>query len=153
MKHRKYRLQWKKFVGRLLCWILGIPINVIPIVFSHITGNTQDILSNIGDFLLLIISDLNFSFISVSVVFVLLLEGFFADEDTPPIYRQVQMVSAICFVGALVVYCVFALVPGFYSSIDLHTRKKFNLWLVALTLVLGIISNYLYSCEKVRQDT
>ena len=87
------------------------------------------------------VADFDFSFISVSVVFVLCLEGFFADDELSLMYKRCQAICVIYSMVLVILYCVFFFNPDLYSIMNNHVAFIYNSVLIGLTIILGILCN------------
>ncbi len=141
MEKKKYRMQWKKFFSRFGLWLLGIPLNIIPIAFKQLNSITVDSFPGVKKLAIMTIGDFDFSFISVSVLFILCIEGFFADDDLAPLYRKFQCGSLIYFVVLIILYCVFFFRPDLFSMMDLTATAIYNSILIVVTIILGALCN------------
>lgn len=139
MEKKKYSMQWIPFFKRFLLWLLGIPINIVPVLFKQISKITVENFPGLPTLAVMTLGDFDFSFISVNIVFVLCIEGFFADNDLVPIYRKFQLGCVVyCFL-LILLYCVFFFNPDLFSIMDLASAAKYNLGLIGVTIVLGIL--------------
>ena len=135
-------MQWEKFAGRFFLWLLAIPLNVVPIIFKQLRSFADAAFPGIQQLAFLTIKDFDFSFISISVLFVLCLEGFFVeDKSVIRIYRKFQLGSFIYFVAILILYCVFFFRPGLFSLMSEVVRFWYNIVLIGATVVLGVLCN------------
>lgn len=141
MKKKKYRMQWKKFLSRFGVWLLGIPLNIIPVAFKQLNSITAEAFPGMKRLAIMTIGDFDFSFISVSILFILCIEGFFADDDLAPVYRKFQCGSFVYFVALFVLYCVFFFRPDLFFMMDLMTAAIYNSVLIVATLILGALCN------------
>ena len=141
MEKKKYRMQWGSFIGRFFLWFLGIPINIVPVLFKQLGKITAENFPGLSTLAVMTVGDFDFLFISVSVVFVLCIEGFFADNDLAPIYRKFQLGCVVYFVVLIILYCVFFFKPDLFSIMDLATAAVYNSWLIGATIVLGALCN------------
>lgn len=139
MEKKKYRMQWGLFIGRFLLWLLGIPINIVPVIFKQLGKTSTENFPGLAAMALRTVGDFDFSFISVSVVFILCIEGFFADNDLAPIYRRFQLVCVIYSVVLTILYCVFFFRPDLFSLMNIRTAAIYNSCLIGVTVVLGVL--------------
>lgn len=141
MEKKKYRMQWCSFFKKFIFWFLGIPINAIPVLFKQLEKITAENFPGLPTLTLMTVGDFDFSFISVSVVFILCIEGFFADNDLAPIYRLFQLGCAGYSFLLVILYCVFFFRPDLFSLMNFTTSVIYNSCLIGLTIVLGILCN------------
>lgn len=147
MEKKKYQMQWGAFGKRFLLWFLGIPINIVPVFFKQLEQVSENF-HGIKALALMTIADFDFSFISVSVVFILGIEGFFADNELAPGYKACQVVCAICFTILLILYCMFFFMPELYSQMDSHMATIYNMVLIGLTIGLGVLCSATISMKE-----
>lgn len=140
-KKPKFKVQPKKFLRNFVLWMLGIPINVIPILFKQLNTVTASDFPGIPQLILMILSDFDFSFISISVLFILCIEGYFVDDEISDWYRGFQMCSFICFCILLVLYCVFFFKPDLFAIMNCNLRIKYNVVIIIATIVFGLLCN------------
>lgn len=145
---REYNFIWLKFWKRLGLWLLGIPINFVPILFKHISSIQSNNWSGFGNLLQKAIGDIDFLFLSISVVFILCIEGYFAGENHVAGYRACQCISLIYFVILLLVYCVVTFSVFFHSLFTYEQWFQYNLSLIAITVILGVACISTLSMEK-----
>lgn len=69
-------MQWTKFLSRFGLWLLGIPINIVPVAFKQLNSITVETFPGVKTIAIMAIGDFDFSFISVSVLFILCIEAF-----------------------------------------------------------------------------
>ena len=141
MEKKKYSMQWIKFLSRFGLWFLGIPINIVPVAFKQLNSITVETFPGVKTIAIMAIGDFDFSFISVSVLFILCIEAFFADDDLAPIYRKFQCGSFIYFVILIVLYCLFFFRQDLFSMMDLKTTAIYNSVLIGFTIILGALCN------------
>ena len=141
MEKKKYRMQWGSFIKRFLLWFLGIPINVVPVFFKQLGKISIENFPGLAVLASMTVADFDFSFISVSVVFVLCLEGFFADDELSLMYKRCQAICVIYSMVLVILYCVFFFNPDLYSIMNNHVAFIYNSVLIGLTIILGILCN------------
>ena len=147
-KAEKYDIQWKKFWGRFIFWCLCIPINIIPILLKHIRGLTPETFPGIKKIIVMTVGDFDFLFISLSVVFVLCIEGFFAQGGLAKIYHKFQLGAFLYAFCLLVLYMYFFFKPEMFSSMGVCGTFTYNLVLIGLTVILGALCNVTISMER-----
>lgn len=138
---QRFKLQWKKFLASFTLWALGIPINVIPVLFKQLRDITARDFPGVCKLALLTLGDFEFSFISVSVLFILCIEGYFVDEKVSPQYRGFRVCSFVCFCSFLLLYCVFFFRPDLFSAMTPDTQVIYNAVIIIITIVLGGLCN------------
>lgn len=141
MMQKKYRLRWKSFLGKFALWLLGIPINIIPIVVKQINNFKADDFPGVANLLIYVIGDFDFLFIGISVLFVLCIEGFFADDELIPIYHKFQLASLIYFLLLLIIYLILFYRADLFQSMDTLKTAYYNGVMISLTIVLGALCN------------
>lgn len=134
-------MQWKKGLTRFVLWLLGIPLNVIPVLFKQLNSISAENFPGIKTLAIMTIGDFDFLFISVSVIFILCIEGFFAEDELAPIYLKFQLGSFIYFVLLILLYSVFFFRPDLFKMMDLTTTALYNSFLIFCTIVLGGLCN------------
>lgn len=92
-----YKIQWKKFVKNSFLWILGIPINILPVLFKQLSDINSEEFLGLGNLALLILGDFDFSFINVSVLFVLCLEGHFSAAEAPDFFKVFALFRSLAW--------------------------------------------------------
>lgn len=141
MEKKKYRMQWGSFIKRFLLWFLGIPINVVPVFFKQLGKISIENFPGLAVLASMTVADFDFSFISVSVVFVLCLGGFFADDELSLMYKRCQAICVIYSMVLVILYCVFFFNPDLYSIMNNHVAFIYNSVLIGLTIILGVLCN------------
>lgn len=141
MEKKKYRMQWGSFIKRFLLWFLGILINVVPVFFKQLGKISIENFPGLAVLASMTVADFDFSFISVSTVFVLCLEGFFADDALSLMYRPCQAICVIYSMVLVILYCVFFFNPDLYSIMNDRTALIYNSVLIGLTIILGFLCN------------
>lgn len=134
-------MQWGSFIKRFLLWFLGIPINVVPVFFKQLGKISIENFPGLAVLASMTVADFDFSFISVSVVFVLCLEGFFADDELSLMYKRCQAICVIYSMVLVILYCVFFFNPDLYSIMNNHVAFIYNSVLIGLTIILGVLCN------------
>lgn len=145
---KNYKVQWQKFRKNAFLWILGIPINVLPVLFKQIKAVTISSIPSIANLALMTLADFDFSFISISALFILCIEGYFLDVDTPQWYREFRICPFLCLCGLLVAYCVFFFKPELFSGMQHRTKITYNGVVLGLTIVFGLLCNVAIAMEK-----
>lgn len=138
---KKYKFQWKSFFGKFALWLLGIPINIIPIVVKQINNLEAGNFPDIATFFTYVVSDFDFLFIGISVLFILCIEGFFADDELIPIYHKFQLACLIYFVLLLIIYLILSFRADLFQSMDILTAAHYNGCVLFFTIVLGVLCN------------
>lgn len=141
MQKKAYKMQWPKFGKRFAVWFLGIPINIVPVAFKQLQSITVGCFPGIIDYIKMIVSDFDFSFISLSVVFILCIEGFFAEDDLSSTYRAFQFIAVIYMVALLILYCVFFFRADLFTLMASGISFAYNLTIIILTFILGLLCN------------
>jgi len=141
-------MQWQKFGRNFFLWILGIPINILPVLFKQISSVPDNTFPSIADLLLMTLADFDFSFISISILFVLCIEGYFLDAEAPQWYRIVRIFPFLCLCVFLVVYCVLYFNPGWFYGMQQSAQITYNGFISILTIVFGLVCNAAISMEK-----
>ena len=147
-KFRKFRFKRDRFFSRYVFWLLCIPINALPIflkAFSSLPVNENNGLLYL---LHVCMMDLDFMFISLNACFVLVVEGFFVENELATVYRKVMLFVFISTIIMIVVYICFRLRPEVYDSIDEGMRIAWNLIILMVTFVLGTICNIILCFER-----
>ena len=137
----KYAVQWNKFWGRFIFWCLCIPVNVIPIVLKHFRDVTPETFLGIKNLLVVTVGDFDFSFISLSVVFVLCIEGFFAEGELAKAYHIFQLGALFYAFFLFGLYMCFFFKPEMFSAMGVRGTFIYNLILIGLTVILGGLCN------------
>ncbi|MBR5678405.1 MAG: hypothetical protein IKX20_09770 [Paludibacteraceae bacterium] len=147
-KAEKYAIQWKKFWGRFIFWCLCIPVNIIPILLRHAHNLTPGTFLGIKDLVVVTVGDFDFLFISLSVVFVLCIEGFFAEGEVAKIYSKFQLGALLYAFCLLALYMYFFFKPDMFSSMGDRGTFTYNLVLIGLTIVIGALCNATISMKR-----
>ena len=151
---KKYNIRWQKLWGRFVFWFLCIPVNIIPIGLKHAKNLTPATFQGIKNLVMMTLGDFEFSFISLSVVFVLCIEGFFAEEELVKVYHMFQLGAIFYGFFLLILYMYFFLKPemfslmGMFSLYGINGDIIYNLTLIFLTIVLGFFCNATISIER-----
>ena len=152
IKTDKFTIRWKKFWGRFIFWSLCIPVNIIPIFLKHYRNINPDSFPTAkalrSALAAMTVGDLDFSFISLSVVFVLCIEGFFAEEELSKIYFKFQLGAILYFFALYFLYTNFFFRPEMFSLLGHNGTITYNLILMGLTVILGILCNVTISMER-----
>lgn len=138
---KKYKLQWKSFWGKFAFWLLGIPINIVPIVVKQINNFNAHDFPGVATLFIYVLGDLDFLFIGISVLFILCIEGFFADDDLIPIYHKFQLASLIYSVLLLIIYLILFYRNDLFQAMDTLKSARYNGAMIFLTIVLGALCN------------
>lgn len=145
---KKYTVQWKKFWARFIFWCLCIPVNIIPILLKHYRNVTPETFLGIKNLLAVTVGDFDFSFISLSVVFVLCIEGYFAEGELAKIYHKFQLGSLFYAFILFGLYMCFFFKPEMFSAMGDSGTFTYNLVLIVLTVILGALCNVTISMER-----
>ena len=144
----KYDFQFSRFCGGFIFWFLCIPFNVIPIYLKYWMNITPETYISVHHLMILIVGDIDFIFISTSSVFVLCMESFFASEDFAKIYKTFRTIAIIYEFVLLLLYISFFWKPSMFELLGTMGRYYYNLVLLALTIVLGILCNITISMKR-----
>lgn len=140
-KHGESKIQWSKFRQNFLLWLLGIPINVVPVCFKQLSTITSENFPGIGALMLMILSDFDFSFISVSVLFVICIEGYALDQGLPNWYQSFRVWPFIFLILIFILYCLFFFRPDLFSIMTESGRAIYNGVLISTTIIFGLFCN------------
>ena len=147
-KRGKHKLQWSKFVHNFLLWLLGIPINVVPVLFKQLNTITAENFPGIGAIMLMTLSDFDFSFISVSVLFVICIEGYALGHNLPSWYQRFRVWPFVFLCLILVLYCLFFFRPDLFSIMTENIKAIYNGVLISVTILFGLFCNASISIEE-----
>ena len=136
-----YKMQWQEFWKNWFFWLLSIPVNVIPVVFKQIDYITSENFQGPFNLFFMTLADFDFSFISVSVLFVLCLEDYFIGAEVPKFFRFFRVFPFIGLCILLVLYCIFYFNPTLFPMMQQSTQTAYNGVIIGLTILLGLVIN------------
>ena len=148
MSPKKYIFRWKKFLGRFIFWFLSIIINIFPIILKHFRDVTPETFTGLDNLLFVTIGDFDFLFISVSVVFILCIEGFFAEEELARIYHKFQLVAFLYITFLLILYVCFFFKLDMFVYMGPSGTFVYNSTIIILTVILGALCNITISLQE-----
>lgn len=144
---RKIKFQWKLFWRNYILWICSIPINTIPFLFKQLNGITDTNFPGIQKLISMMLSDSEFSFISVSVLFILCIEEYFVDQEISRRFWFLGPCLFTCFCSLLLLYCLFFFRPDLFSLMSFDIKVKYNIIIIFSTVILGCLCNASISVE------
>ncbi len=130
--------RFKKFCEGFFIWLLGIIISAVPVFLKHLDIFLRD--KSISNYNLLaeVLSDFDFSFISVSVLFILCVEELLLRDKVPGWHRIFRVWTMICLVVACSVYCVSFFLRDQFSYTLPITQFRYNIFMLVLTIIFGV---------------
>lgn len=144
---KKIKFQWKLFWRNYILWIFSIPINIIPFLFKQLNGIADTNFPGIQKLISMMLSDFEFSFISVSVLFILCIEGYFVDQEISRRFWFLSPCLFTCFCSLLLLYCLFFFRPDLFSLMSFDLKVKYNIIIILSTVILGCLCNASISVE------
>lgn len=140
-RRKEPKIRWDKFGQNFLLWLLGIPINVVPILFKQLNTITSENFPGLGALTLMTLSDFDFAFISVSVLFVICIEGYALDYALPNWYQSFRVWPFVFLCVILVLYCLFFFRPDLFSIMTESGKAIYNGVLLGATIIFGLFCN------------
>lgn len=134
---KRKRRWFHKFCAGFFIWLLGIVISAIPIFLKHLNIFFNNKSINEYNFFREILGDFDFSFISVSVLFILCLEELLLRDSVPGWHKVFRLCTAICLVVTCSIYCVAFFVRGQLPHKLPITQFGYNMVTLCLTIILG----------------
>lgn len=144
----KYNFQFKSFCGRFIFWFACILFNIVPIFLKYWRDITPETYISAHNLVALIVGDIDFTFISTGAVFVLCIESFFASEDFAEIYKKFRIIVLFYEVFLLLFYICFFWKPSMFELLGTTGKCYYNISLLALTIVLGVLCNITISMKR-----
>lgn len=145
---KKPTIQWRKFGKNFLLWLLGIPINVVPVLFKQLSTVTAENFPGVGALMFMTLIDFDFSFISVSVLFVICIEGYALDRGLPDWYQSFRVWPFISLCTILMLYCLFFFKPDLFSIMTETAKAVYNGVMIGATIIFGLFCNAGISTEE-----
>lgn len=145
---RGFKIRWRKFGKNFLLWLLGIPINVVPVLFKQLNTTTAENFPGIGALIFMVFTDFDFSFISVSVLFVICIEGYALDRGLPDWYQSFRLWPFVSLCIILVLYCMFFFRPDLFSAMSENGKALYNGVMIGATIIFGLFCNAGISTEE-----
>lgn len=138
----------RKFFKNLFLWMIGTAIGVIPIYLKQIEIAAASNFPESYDLWKNILSDFDFSFISVNALFVLFLEGCLLAEDFPAWKSFLRTSVFICLFATAIVYCSHFSYRDHFTFFWKVTQYTYNVFILGLTALLGVICHIAISRKK-----
>lgn len=133
--------EYKKFIKEFILWLLCIPINFVPVFVVNVNRINEDEYKTAKDLFISTISDIDFMFVFLSVLFVLPVHGLFADYCNKSIQDAGKTCSFACYICSfflIIVYLFCTLKPEVHALLYAEYSKTFNIIILALTILAGI---------------
>lgn len=145
---KNWKIQWGKFGRNFLLWLLGIPINVVPVCLKQLNTVTAENFPGIGGLMLMTLTDFDFSFISVSVLFVICIEGYALDRGLPDWYQSFRVWPFVSLCTILMLYFLFFFRPDLFSIMTDKVKVAYNGVMIGATIIFGLFCNAGISTEE-----
>ena len=141
----------EKFFKGFSLWLLCIPINVVPVILPYFNDIQPHKYSTITALLADAEKDPNFLFIFVAMLFVLPLQGLFADYTDDYFQKSGRVCSVVCYMGSVFLLCAYVLCSSNYQAASLIYTPIccwLNYVVAGFTIVAGIAIHLLISLDK-----
>ena len=145
---KKYLIPWRTVGSRFALWFLSIPVNLIPTVLKYFVRLDAQSFNGILPFFVDVFADLDITFIQVSVLFVLCIEGYFVDAKIPRTYEKFRSGCFVYFVVAIVLYMAFFFKPELFALMKKQTALCYNLFFLMVTILIGFLCTLVISLEE-----
>jgi len=146
----QHKFEVKKFLKGFFLWLLCIPINFVPIFMLYVNRIQTNGYTTVGQLLIDVVNDIDFMFIFVAVLFVLPLQGLFADYGDSGLQSAGKTCSVACYFCSSFLLIIYVLCSANSSADALLYAKfslTFNITIAALTVVAGIALHVLMSIK------
>lgn len=149
------RLKWerKRFIKGFLLWLLCIPINFVPVFMVYVNSTQAKAFTTAKELMSAVVNDIDFLFIFIAVLFVLPLQGLFADYCDTDFQEAGKACSVACYLCSAILLALYILCKSnseanrlFYSKVSL----AFNITILVLTIVAGAAVHVLMSIGKIK---
>ena len=138
----------RKFFKDFILWAAGTAVSVIPIYLKQIEIAVVTDSSEPYDLQKMILSDFDFSFISVNALFVLFLEGCLLSNDFPAWKAFLRTAVFLCLFATTVVYCAHFSYRDHFTFFWRVTQYDYNMLTLGLTIFFGVICHIAISRKK-----
>lgn len=142
-KKKHPRLQ--SFFENFFLWIFGAAISVVPICLKHTEIAAAANFSEPYDFWGMVLSDYDFSFISINALFILALEGYLLIGTLPAWKKSIIIATFVCFAATGAVYCACYTYRDHFAFFWRVTQHDYNMITLGLTAFFGIVCHITYS--------
>lgn len=146
----QYRFEVKGFLKSFFLWLLCIPINFVPIFMLYVNKIQTNKYTTAKQLLMAVVNDKDFMFIFIAVLFVLPLQGLFADYCNSSLQSAGKTCSVACYFCSTFLLVIYILCSLNSSANDLLYAKislAFNIVISILTVVAGIALHVLMSIK------
>lgn len=145
---KELRINFKHFFSSAGLWMLGILLNMLPLVYK--VWNEWLSTSEEIDCLLLFWSDTDFLCINFSVAFLLFLELFFLKSDKKKTMHILGGILIFVTFLLIIAYTVACFSPGWSARMSAEFMKTVNFYTLLLIVGLGIIY-FMISATEIRR--
>lgn len=147
------RLKWKskKFFKGFILWFICIPINFVPVIMVYINSIESYKYTTVKDLVSAVVNDIDFTFVFIAVLFVLPLQGLFADYCDIDFQSAGKVCSVACYFCSaflLMIYILCRSNPVANKLLYAKHSLTFNIIISILTIVAGAAVHILISIEK-----
>lgn len=144
----KYRFSRVQFARGFWLWMLGIPINFLPLMIRYIVSyeaqKEYELVALVKD----IVSDLDFLFVFLSALFVLYVQGEYTTEDYTGAARICKRICLLVFAPLLILVVFLYSFPVFRAMLYDGVSLEFNIAIMSVTVLIGVLSHAAISMVK-----
>lgn len=127
-----------EFCRNFFIWLLGIVFTAVPVFLKHLKIYSNNNSTGNYNFFTAILSDFEFSFISVSVLFMLCLENMFLRDKVPAWHKPFRICIFLCLLITGSAYCVaFFIRDQLLPNLPV-TQFEYNMVTFCLAVVFGV---------------
>lgn len=147
-RKKHYRLKLKSFIRRFIFWLLCILIDIFPIFLKKYQNVSPKTFKGVGSLIYATIGDLDFLFVTVDVILILCIEGFFADGEIIDIYRKIRVLAVFYGFVITCIYLCLIFKPEMFIMMGSVQDFWLNVILISLTIIIGFLCNVTISLEE-----
>ena len=135
----KKRSRLRKFCESFFVWLAGIVVSAVPIFLKHFNIAASSKFSHEYDLFQMTLGDFDFSYITVSVLFILCLEGCLLNDEAPRWYRGFLVCTFLCLFVTWGVYCVAFFFRDQFPPTWPITQFAYNMITLGAAIAFGIV--------------
>lgn len=135
----KKKSRLRKFCESFFVWLAGIVVSAVPIFFKHLNFVLNNKSSNEYDLFRMTLSDFEFSYIIVSILFVLCLEGCLLNDEVPRWYGVFRVCTVLCLFVTWGVYCISFFFRDQFSYVWPITQFRYNMITLGAAIAFGVV--------------
>lgn len=146
--NQKYTFNVGKFFPAYLLWIVGIIINVIPMVFVTLNEWLKTEPGASFDFFHILISDIEFMYVFCSTAFIFLLELYFVRKTNSLLSKILTGITLLYVTPQFIMYTISHFNENWFTHVSAEFVSSFNTVSFIMLFLIGTLYFIYISTDK-----